>query len=282
MAARLFLYAVIMALITVPAAAGTLAKVKETGRFIIGFREDARPFAYLDKEGNPAGYSVDLCRHIADGIKQMMKLDDLKVEFVPVTSENRIDKVVSGDVDIECGSTTHTLSRRQRVDFTLSTFVTGAEMLLRSDEDIKNLQALAGHSVGVLSGTTTETGLRRTLKSQGIDAKVVVFDQHKDGVAALGEGKVDAYFADRILLIGLIPTLPNPDNFKLSGVFYSYEPYAFMIRRGDDNLRLAADSVLADLFRSGDVWEIYTKYFVDAQPSELLVALFLLEGLPVR
>jgi ABC-type amino acid transport substrate-binding protein len=265
---------------TVPA--DTLAKVGETGRFVIGFREDARPFSYRDSEGNPAGYSVDLCRRIAALVKEASGREALDVQFVPVVAGNRVAAVQSGEIDIMCGAVTDTLERRAEVDFTQHVFITGAEMLVKTDSGIEDIGDLSGRKVGVLKGTTTEVAVREGLKAGMIDADVATFEQHEQGLAAVEDGAIDAYFADRILLLGLGQQAKDPATLQLSGRFYSYEPYAFMLRRGDNELRLAADTALANLYRTGQIWEIYRKHFGDAEPSDLLIAMFILGGVPVR
>ena len=265
---------------TVPA--DTMAKVGETGRFVIGFREDAQPFSYRDSEGNPAGYSVDLCRRIATVVKEASGRDAIDVQYVAVVADHRIEAVRSGEVDIMCGATTETLERRAEVDFTQHIFITGAEMLVKPDAGIDDIGDLSGKKVGVLKGTTTETAVREALKAGMIDADVATFEQHEEGLEAVEDGAIDAYFADRILLLGLGQQAKDPTTLQLSGRFYSYEPYALMLRRGDNDLRLAADTALANLYRTWQIWEIYRKHFGDAEPSDLLVAMFILGGVPVR
>jgi ABC-type amino acid transport substrate-binding protein len=280
----LLLFAVLVA--AAPAVASpptdTLAKVSETGRFVIGFREDARPFSYRDSEGNPAGYSVDLCRRIATVVKEASGRDEIDVQYVPIIAGERVTAVQSGEIDIMCGAVTDTLERRAQVDFTLHIFITGAEMLVKTDSGIEDIGDLSGKRAGVVAGTTTETAIREALKSQMIDAEVVTFEDHDAGLAAIEDGTINAYFADRILLLGLGQQAKDPKALQLSGRFYSYEPYALMLRRGDDGLRLAADTALANLYRTGQIWEIYRKHFGDAEPSELLVAMFILAGIPVK
>jgi polar amino acid transport system substrate-binding protein len=273
---------VVFSVVAAVAAADTLSTVRQTGQFTVGFREDARPFSYRGADGEPAGYSVDLCRAIAEGVRAATGRTDMKVEFVPVPAGERLQMVKSGAVDIECGSTTHTLDRQREVSFTLSTFVTGAEMALKSDSPIAEFKDLAGRTVGVLQGTTTEAGLRDTLKREGIEATVRTVSEHTEGLGLLRDGTIDAYFADRILLFGLLRQAEDRDAFKLSGQFYSYEPYAIMLRRGDDDMKLVADTALAEIYRSGEVWNIYARHFPEAQPSELLIALYILQGIPVR
>jgi ABC-type amino acid transport substrate-binding protein len=280
----LLLFAVLVA--AAPAVAspptGTLAKVSERGRFVIGFREDARPFSYRDSEGNPAGYSVDLCRRIATVVKEASGRDEIDVQYVPIIAGERVTAVQSGEIDIMCGAVTDTLERRAQVDFTLHIFITGAEMLVKTDSGIEDIGDLSGKRAGVVAGTTTETAIREALKSQMINAEVVTFEDHDAGLAAIEDGTINAYFADRILLLGLGQQAKDPKTLQLSGRFYSYEPYALMLRRGDDGLRLAADTALANLYRTGQIWEIYRKHFGDAEPSELLVAMFILAGIPVK
>jgi ABC-type amino acid transport substrate-binding protein len=262
--------------------ADTLAKVAETGQFVIGFREDAQPFSYRDGEGNPAGYSVDLCRRIAAVVKEASGRDEIDIQYVAVVAGNRVAAVQSGEIDMMCGAVTDTLERRAQVDFTLHTFITGAEMLVKTDSGIEDISDLSGKKAGVLAGTTTETAIREALKTQMIDAEVATFEEHGAGLAAVEDGTVDAYFADRILLLGLGQQAKDAKTLQLSGRFYSYEPYAVMLRRGDDGLRLAADTALANLYRTGQIWEIYRKHFGDAEPSELLVAMFILSGIPEK
>lgn len=273
-------------LAAVPAAAepptDTVANVKETGTFTIGFREDARPFSFRDDQGEPAGYSVDLCRKVAAQVKERAGVSDINLRYVPVLADGRVKALESGDIDIECGASSETLERRERVDFSLQTFVTGAEMLVATDSGIADFGDLDGKKVGVLAGTTTEEGLRAALEEDAVDAEVVTFDRHEEGLAALENGSIDAYFADRILLLGLGAKAKDPSKLQLSGRFYSYEPYALMMRRGDEELRLAADTALASLYRTGEAWDIYKTYFGEAEPSELLTALYILGGIPVE
>ncbi len=260
----------------------TLSKIKETGKLVIGFREDAPPFAFRDADGKPAGYSVELCQLIAERVTQVAERADLDVAYVAVPADKRLAMVESGEIDIECGASTDTLERRERVDFTLHTFVTGAEMLLKAGSAIDDLRDLKGKTVGVLQGTTTEAGLRAALAAQALTTEVVTFDRHEQGLEALETDQIAAYFADRILLLGMVAKAMDASKLKLSGRFYSYEPYAFMIRRGDSGFRLVADTVLADTYRSGRIWPIYERWFHGARPSELLVALFVLQSLPTR
>jgi ABC-type amino acid transport substrate-binding protein len=278
--------AVLLLLASAQAVAGapadTLARARETGKFVIGYREDAGPFSFKDANGNPAGFSVDLCRHIAKAVAGAVGGGKVEVTYAAVPANKRIEMVETGAIDIECGSSTHTIERRERVDFTLSTFVDGAEMLVRKNSGITDLGNVAGKKVGVLAGTTTESGLRAGLKASSVAAEVVTYANHDAGLAALEEGTIAAYFADRTLLIGLASKARDPGALQLSGRYYSYEPYGLMLRRGDHELRLIADRTLAEIYRSGEIWKIFRSWFGDGKPSELLVSLYILNGLPAK
>ena len=279
-----FLCACIVALVGLalarPTAASTLEKARKSGTFTIGFRLDARPFSFLDADGKAAGYAVDICRRIAVALRGNLGLADMNVEYVPVKAANRIEMLESDEIDIECGSTTRALRRQERVDFTLLTFVTGAEMLVRVGSGIGDLPDLAGRKVGVLEGTTTERGLRNALEERFIDAQVLTVERHDYGLASLEAGDIDAYFADRILLLGLAGRAMDPSKLQLSGRLYSIEPYALMVRRGDDDLRLIADRTIASLYRSGQIKGIAGKWFGGAKAGNLLKALYLLQAIP--
>ena len=267
---------------SVPARADTLDQIRESGVFKLGFRMDAKPLSFLDPDGKAAGYAVDICRRIATAIQVELGLEALKTEYVPVSAENRIQRLLDGKIDMECATSTRTLERQGRVDFTLLTFVTGAAMLSRVESGIEDLPDVAGRKIGVLKGTTTEAGLYRALKAGGIEADILLTERHEYGIASLETKEIDAYFADRVLLLGLAERAIEPAKLKLSQQLYSYEPYAFMVRRGDDGLRLIADRTIAALYRSGEIREVYRTWFGEAKAGNLLRALYILQAIPER
>jgi ABC-type amino acid transport substrate-binding protein len=264
------------------ASAGTLDQIKKSGEFRIGYRTDAAPLAFKDASGEPSGYSVDLCQRIATAVKDYLKLKDLKTTFVPLTSEDRLEAVSSNRVDIECGATTITLSRAEKVDFTLMTFVTGGGMLSRADSGIDALADLAGKSIAVVGGTTSQAALKTYLQKNLIDAKVVAVSDRTEAMKQLQAKKVDAYASDQIVLIGEILQAPDPRAFKLSRDLFSYEPYALVVRRNDADFRLIANRALAQLYRSGQIEGMFTRWFgqVGIRPSGVLTAMYALEAVP--
>ena len=274
----------LLALFVVPGIAigGTLDQIKKSGEIRLGYRTDAPPLSFKDTAGQPAGYSVELCRRIAAAVKDHLKLNDLKTTFVPLTSEDRIDAVINNRADIECGATTITLARAEKVDFTLMTFVTGGGLLTLANSGVDSLGNLAGKTVAVVSGTTSQTALQKYLKKNLIDAKVVAVADRDEGMKQLQSRKVDAFASDQIVLIGQIQQAADPRAYSLSRDLFSYEPYGLVVRRNDAEFRLVANRALAQLYRSGQIEELFNRWFGSAgvQPTPVLGAMYMLEALP--
>jgi len=237
----------------------TLKRVAEIGELRIGFVPDAPPLSFLDSDGNAVGYSIDLCRHIASAIRDELGLEKIDIKYTPlVTMEERLSAVENNDVDIECGATTVTLSRRERVDFTLMTFITGSAVLSRKSSPIDSVDDLAGAKIAVLSGTTTEDVMRRVIEVNDFDVKLMLISSHDEGMQLLNDRKVTGYASDRAMLIGQVFRNANAQNqYALTRSALSFEPYAFMIPRGDTDFRLVADKALASLYRSARIRRVY-------------------------
>jgi ABC-type amino acid transport substrate-binding protein len=259
---------------------GTLKKIKDSGTFTLGYLTTAPPFSFPGPDKRPVGYSIDLCTHIASRIQNQLGTN-LKLNWVPVTTENRLDMVASGKVDIECGTSTASLSRQERVDFSLMTFVDGGGLLTKKDFNLRSVADLTDKKIAVIPGTTTETALAKALKEEFISVQTVQVKNHVEGLAALETGTADAFASDRGILIGLVVTSKDPNLFALPPVLFSYEPYGFMVRRNDAAFRLAVNRALAELYRSGEVAAVYDRWFgAFGKPSQAIQAMYLLNGLP--
>ena len=264
------------------AAEGTLEKIARTGEFVIGYRTDSLPLSFRNSQGQPAGYSVDLCRRIGERVRQHFADEDIKVKFVPVSSEERIAAVVDGTIDIECGSTTVTLSRHERVDFSLPTFVTGASFVSLKGSGIQDTANLTGKRIAVAKGTTTEQKLRAYLAETAIDAEIVIVGDRTEGWARLNQDNVDAMASDQIVLIGLIMSSQDPTRYWLDSEIFSYEPYAFVVRRNDADFRLVVNRALAEVYRSGDYADIYYEWIGKAgiEVPPVVAVMYQLGALP--
>ena len=252
---------------------GTLKKIKDSGQIAMGHREASVPFAYMGPDGKPVGYTVELCYRVIDRIKKTLKMPNLKVKLVPVTSQTRIPLLANGTIDIECGSTTKNLTRSKQISYLAVTFITGTKLAVKKGSSIKEIEDLDGKVVALSLGTTNEKAIKRIAKAKGLKIKYHMVKDHPQGWLALETDRVDAYATDHSLLAGLITSSKNPSNYKIVGRFLSYDPYSIMIRRDDSAMRLLGNSVLADLMRSGEILKIYDKWFTKKIPGKPSVEL---------
>ena len=262
---------------------GTMQKVNDTKRFVIGYAPDAAPLSFENESGEAVGYSVELCRRIAAAVQKELGLDELQIEYAPLVSpQARMTAVADGDIDIECGVSTVTLSRRAKVDFTLMTLITGASVLARQGSGIGSNIDLAGKDIAVVKGTTTEAVLNKFLEINEFNARVVTVDTHEEGMALLNKGKVDAYSSDQVMLMGQMIRAEDQSAYVLARDVFSFEPYAFMVRKDDSQFRLVADSALARLYRTAGIQRLYHTWFgrFGIEQSPILMAMYQFQGLP--
>lgn len=240
-----------------------LDRIAATGEFRIGFVPDAPPLSFVDRNGEAVGYSVDLCRRIASGIRDELGLENIEVTFTPLVSmQERLSAVEERRVDIECGATTVTLARRERVDFTLMTFITGSTVLSRRSDGIDDVADLNGKRVAVIAGTTTEDTIREFVAVNEFDIEIQLIATHDEGMELLNRGNVDGYASDRAMLLGQVFRSDNAvEEYTMLGTVLSFEPYALVVPRGDSRFRLSADRALAQLYRSVAIRRLYDRWF---------------------
>jgi polar amino acid transport system substrate-binding protein/glutamate/aspartate transport system substrate-binding protein len=223
---------------------------------------------------------IDLCGAVAKHIGEQLNINDLKVAYVLVTAENRFDAIENGKADLLCEPTSETLSRREHVDFSIPTFVDGASLLVGGDGP-SDFRGLSGKKIGVLAGTTTEQSLRDTLASANIAAEVTPAKTHQDGLAMLDKGQIVAYFADRAILSYLASKSSDASKLRLADNYFSLEPYALALPRGDEDFRLAVDRALSHIYRSGEIAIVFAHTFGNQmQPSDTLKTLYSIAALP--
>ncbi|GAA5181522.1 glutamate/aspartate ABC transporter substrate-binding protein [Niveibacterium umoris] len=242
-------------------AADTLEKIRQTHTITIGNREAARPFSFLNDQKQPVGYSIDLCLKAIDQIKKDLKLPELKVQYVTVSGAERIPKLQEGAIDIECGSTTNTKARQEKVDFSYTIFVAGMKLLTRTNSGVANHVALAGKPVALSKGTTSEKLFTQLRDSELGSMKLVQFPSNLDAIKALESGSVAAFPQDDVLLTGLLSTRADASRFALVGDYLSVEPYAIMVRKSDDRLLAIIDKSLKQIYASGEINAIYERWF---------------------
>lgn len=261
---------------------GTLKKIKDSNTISLGVRETSLPFSYLDDKQNIVGYSIDLCYKIVDAIKVELNLPNLQVKQTPVISQTRVPLVANGTIDLECGSTTNTFTRQKQVEFSHVTFIGGTRLLVRANAGIKEVEDLKGKTVSVSQGTTNERAIKTISDQKQLGIKVLNVKDHGEGFLAVETGRVQANVSDDIQLLALARNAKKPKDFAVVGRLLSYEPFGLMFRRNDADFKLIVNKTLSQLFRNGEIEQIYDRWFLPlgAPMDEKLKTAFAIQALP--
>jgi ABC-type amino acid transport substrate-binding protein len=261
-------------------AVDTLKKIRDSKAVTIAYRTDALPFSFEENK-QPVGYTVELCKRVVASLEQQLKIQPLAVKWVAATSQNRMELVQKRQADMECGSTTATLSRMEQVDFSSAVFVDTTGLLVRKDSGAKSLGGLAGKKIAVVGGTTNQRALDAALKKALVSATVVTVKNRDEGIAALEGGTVDGFAGDKILLVGLAGKVKDPSQFELLADDLGFEPYAIVLPRGDASFRLAVNRALARIYSSDAIVDIFRRAFgPNAAPSPALIVMYGLGSFP--
>ena len=257
-----------------------LKKIQDSRSVALAYRQDAAPFSF-EREGQPAGYMVDLCRTVVAVMERQLGGPPLQVRWVPVTTQNRFSAIAAGQADMECGASTVTLGRLKEVGFSSLTFVDGTGLLVRNATAGYSLSALAGKKIGVIAGTSNERAVDRALKALAMAATVVPLKSREEGLAQLESGAIDAFASDRVLLMGAAVTSKVPGGLALMVDALSYEPYAIVLPRGDWAMQQAVNAALSQIFQSPALGELYVRWFAPlGKPSPVLEVMYGLSSLP--
>lgn len=266
--------------LALPAAADTLARIKAAKAINVAYSPDSIPFSFTDKTG-PAGYSIDICKRVVAQVGRSVGNPNLKVNWLPGQTADRLKMVASGKADLECGNTTQTLARLANVDFSSLIFLEMGGLVSRVDAKVEHLGDMGGRKIVVLKGTTTEARLRDVLQAKLINAQVVAVNDAAEGVAKLEAGEADAYAGDRIKLLGLVSQAKDPSRFVFLDDSISYEPYALALPRNDSAFRLEVNRALSQVYRGGEIVAIYTAWLGSlGQPPDLIKAMYILQAIP--
>jgi glutamate/aspartate transport system substrate-binding protein len=260
-------------------ASDTLKKIRDSKTITLGYRTDSPPFSFA-QDGQPVGYSVDLCKRVVTAVERSVNISPLAVKWVPLSAANRFDQVSKGAIDIECGNTSATLSRMERFDFSNLIFVDAGALLVLQETQVGRLSDVGGKTVGVVAGTTTEQNLKSALKERLVEAKIVSLKDEAEALSALQAKQIDAYAGDRVKLVGLIAVARTDVKYRLVQDDFTFEPYALMMRR-DPAFRLVVNRALSQIYRSGAVTEIYDRWLARlGKPGPLLIAMYYLNAIP--
>ena len=264
----------------IPAQAQTLDRIKKAGAINVAYSPDSLPWSFGDA-AEPKGYSIDLCKRVIAQIGRAVGEPNLKVNWLPATTPQRLIMVEGGKADLECANTTQTLGRMSRVDFSSLIFIESGGFLARADSPIRSLADAGGKKIAVLRNTTTETRLRDALKKRLVNANVILIDDAAKGTEMMEMGSVDLYAGDKVKLIGLVATSKDPSKFAMLTDDISFEPYAFAMPRNDSALRTEVNRALTQVYVSGEIETIFNQWLGRlGKPTNLLAAMFLLYAIP--
>jgi glutamate/aspartate transport system substrate-binding protein len=247
---------------------GTLKKIKDTGSITVGHRESSIPFSYLDDKQKPVGYAMDLCMRIVDAVKTELKMPNLKVNLQPVTSSNRIPLLQNGTIDLECGSTTNSVTRQQQVAFGPTYFVINVTAAVKKASNINSLADLSGKTVSTTSGTTSVPLLKAYEKTKNAEIKEIYGKDHAEAFLLMVDDRVAAFVMDDILLAGQIANARNPSDFRIIPESLRQEPYSMMLRKDDTQFKALVDKTIGGIMKSGEIEKIYAKWFTSPIPPK--------------
>ncbi len=268
---------------------GTLKKIKDSKTITLGYRASSIPFSYLNRPGDPIGYSIDLCGAVVEETARELQGVEIAVEYKKVTAETRISAVLSAEIDLECGSTTANFQRKREVSFSPIFFIAGTKLLVPRSSRINSYRDLLGKTVVVTSGTTNEAAVRAISDKQKLAINVIIGSDHAESFAMLKEGKADAFATDDVLLYGLVATTKSGDQYHVVGEYLSYDPYGLMYRKDDPDFAAVVDRTFSRLAQSRELVQLYNKWFqqrlptgerLDLPMSPQLEEIFRVQGVP--
>jgi glutamate/aspartate transport system substrate-binding protein len=245
----------------------TLARIKNANVVHLGYRESSPPFSFLDQANRPIGYSLELCEAVVDEIATEIDDPDLKIEYVKVTSDDRIAAVLQGKIDLECGSTTANAERAKQVAFSPLMFVAGTKLMVPKGSAINAATDLKGKTVVVTKGTTNEQAMHNVDRKFSLGLIIITSPDHEQSYQMLSDGKADAFATDDILLYGLIARHKSQDKFRVTGDYLSYDPYGIMFPKGEPQLATVVERAFRKLGSNHDLIPLYNKWFVSRLPT---------------
>lgn len=248
--------------------AGTLKKVKDNGVIVIGHRESSVPFSYYDNTQKVVGYSQAYSDKIVEAVKKKLDAPNLQVKLLPITSQNRIPLLQNGTFDFECGSTTNNLERQKQAAFSNTIFVVGTRLLTKKDSGVKDFPDLAGKTVVVTSGTTSEVLLNKQNEEKQLKMRIISAKDHGDSFRTLESGRAVAFMMDDALLAGERAKAKSADQWDIVGKAQSEEAYGCMLRKDDPQFKKLVDDTIAEVQTSGEAEKWFDRWFKQPIPPK--------------
>lgn len=253
------------------AASQTMDKIKSTGAVTMGVRESSIPMSYTTGDSRFDGYHVEICRMILADVKDKLGLSTLRINYQPVTSQNRVPLVQNGTVDIECGTTTNNTARAKDVGFANTLYVEEVRIAVKANSGITSISQLAGKKVATTTGTTSVQLLRKHEKANGVNFEEVFGKDHADSFLLLESGRADAFVMDGSILAGNIANSKNPKDYKIVGEVLATEPIAIMVPKNDPEFKAAVNAAIAKIVANGNMPKLWNKWFLAPIPPKNIV-----------
>jgi glutamate/aspartate transport system substrate-binding protein len=245
-----------------------LDRIKASGRIVLAHRESSVPFSYYDANRKPVGYALDLCKDLAETLRRRLNLPALRIDYVPVTTATRIDTIAQGKADLECGTTTNTAERRQKVVFTVPHYITGARYLVRADSTISELDQFEDHVLVSTPGSNPLKKIEEANRDRLLRIRVQSVPDNAKALEMVATGQADGFAMDDVQLYGLIAESADPKKLKVVGKFLTIDPLAIMMSRDDPELKRIVDEEMKRLVRSGEAHSLYERWFTKPIPPK--------------
>jgi len=245
-----------------------LERIQSSGRIVLAHRESSVPFSYLLPDGRPVGYAVDLCLKVAEAVRKKLKMNTLSPQFLLVTPANRIQMVVDGKADMECGSTTNNAERREKVAFTVPHYITGARYLVKADSGIADLAQFENKTLVSTKGTTPLKAITQANNERALHVNIVEAPDHSKAMEMLAAGQADGFVMDDVLLYGLAAARPDSAKYRVVGKFLTIEPLSIVLPKNDPELKAIVDEEMKRLIASHEAHAIYERWFLKPIPPK--------------
>ena len=249
----------------------TLDKIRDSGEIVLGHRDASIPFSYIATDPTqPVGYAIDLQRTIVGAIKKELDMPNLKVTYRLTTSQNRIEEVQDGSIDLSCDSTSNKPERQKQVDFSVGFFVTKARILTHADAEIANFKDLKGKKVVTTDGTSSQDYLQAMYGKKDSNINLSVAPDHQEAFLMLENNRVDAMVLDDVLLLSKKADARHPDDWKIVGDSRVSEIYGCLLRKNDGDFKAVVDNALKAEYATGNIEALYDKWFMQPIPPKNL------------
>ena len=258
---------------------GRLKQISDSKVVKLAHRSDANPFSFVNAQGQPDGYTVDLCKFVVQSLELQLNAK-LTIAWVPVDTKNRFDAIATGLADMECGASTVSFERMAKVDFSSFIFMENTGLLVRTSSGISSVENLGGKKIAVIAGTTNEFALKKELQRRQLQTSLVQVKDRQEGMAELASGAVDGFASDKLLLVGAQGV--DASAYQMLPENLSYEPYAIALPRGDSAFRVAVNRGLSQLYSDPKIIDIYLKWFaaIGPRPDLLRAAVYIFGTFP--